>query len=408
MRRTFFSLSLRQGVLSAKPHDSTVMGLRLSPHMEGLPTKGKGCSAFLGVIPVALWAWVALSSPSAATDTPFRTAGASLMVRQRAVVRALAWLHTQQQSDGRFGTSFTVQDAAVTADAVLAIALAGDDPDSAAWSRAGHSALDALETLASGYVGSDAGRAGKVARAIAAAGGCPRDFGGTDYIAIIQAAYDADSGLYHPSILFRHALAVQALAVAQEPIPEKAITAIVETQGRDGGWTWYVPVTRTANSDVDSTAHMLKTLLAAGVPATSTVISEAVAFLAAHQREDGGWGLNGQADKTNANSTALAIQGLVAAGVNPEGPEWNRGEESPLSALLHLQEPSGAFAYTVEAPENRLLATLDALAALAIPYPGETWWLPLPLAIRARDRVLALVPFFCRNLSVSIFHCWRH
>jgi hypothetical protein len=303
----------------------------------------------------------------ARADSPVRPD--STPARRAAVQRALAWLHTQQGADGRFGRSGTVQDASATADVVLAIALAGEDPDGAAWSRGGRSALAALADLAPGYVGSDAGKAGKVAWAIAAAGKNPRAFGGTDYIAIVQKAYDPATGLYHPDSLFRHLLAVHGLAAAGLPIPQPAIQVILASQGDDGGWGWMVPVTRTLRADVDTTGRALTALIRAGVPPTATAILSATAYLASQQRPDGGWGGQGSEGKTNSNSTALALQGLLAIGQNPEAPPWARGAANPVVALLALQEESGAFIYSVGQEESRLLATTDTLQALALPFP---------------------------------------
>ncbi len=293
----------------------------------------------------------------------------SSVARRAAVQRALAWLHTQQEEDGRFGRSHTVQDAPATADVVLAIALAGENPDSPLWSRGGRSALAALADLAPGYVGSDAGKAGKVVRAIVAAEADPRAFGGTDYIAIIQKAYNPATGLYHPDSLFRHLLAVQGMVAAGMPVPSGAIQAILASQGDDGGWGWVVPVTRTLHADVDTTGRALTTLVSAGVPLTSTAILSATAYLARQQRADAGWGGQGSEGQTNSNSTALALQGLLAAGKNPEAPPWTRGAANPITALLALQEPGGAFAYSATQAESRLLATIDALHALALPFP---------------------------------------
>ena len=98
------------------------------------------------------------------------------------VQRAIAWLHTQQLADGSFGNA-TWGSASVTADVVYVLALAGEDPGGPAWTKGGKSALDALAALTPDYIVSgDAGQAGKVARAVAAAGRNPRNFAGTDVI----------------------------------------------------------------------------------------------------------------------------------------------------------------------------------------------------------------------------------
>ncbi len=62
-------------------------------------------------------------------------------------------------------------------------------------------------------------------------------------------------------------------------------------------------------------------------------------------------------DPANANSTALALQALRAVGV---------AQPADAATLLGFQQPDGGFVYMREAgkEESRLMATLDALAAL--------------------------------------------
>ncbi|MEJ5199758.1 MAG: hypothetical protein WHX53_12615, partial [Anaerolineae bacterium] len=111
---------------------------------------------FISILCVAaLLLAVSGSSAAAAGDDP--------------VARAVAWLHTQQRPDGAFGQP--TASASLTADVVYVLALVGEDPAGPAWTPAGgRSALAALAALATDYAASDAGQAGKVARAVALAG----------------------------------------------------------------------------------------------------------------------------------------------------------------------------------------------------------------------------------------------
>ena len=145
------------------------------------------------------------------------------------VQHAIAWLHTQQRPDGSFGG------ASVTADVVYVLALAGENPAGPAWTPAGgQSALAALAALAPGYVYSDAGQAGKVARAVALADGNPRAFGGLDLIDIIQRAYDPATGRYSPMLLYRHTLAIEGLKRSGVPVPTPAAGRVAA--GPVAGW----------------------------------------------------------------------------------------------------------------------------------------------------------------------------
>lgn len=285
------------------------------------------------------------------------------------VPRAVAWLHTQQRPDGGFGQP--AASASATADVVYALALIGENPDGPAWTPAGgQSALRALAALAPGYVYEDAGQAGKVARAVALAGGNPRNFGGLDLIAIIQQAYDPATGRYHPALLYRHTLAVEGLLRAGETPPPAALQALLDAQLADGGWFWSFDAEQ---SDVDSTGRVLQVLAGqAGVRARFTsaaAFDRAAGFLCRQQLASGGWNVGNQAGPANANSTALAVAGLRAVGYDPQGRAFRRAGRGVVDTLWGFQEPGGGFVY-VRAPgkeESRLMATSDALSALAQP-----------------------------------------
>jgi len=302
---------------------------------------------------------------------------------QEVIDRAVAWLKTQQLPDGGFGYKGK-SNAAMTADVVYALALAGEQPDGPAWTTAGgRSALDALAELAPAYVGTDAGQAGKVARAVSLAGGDPRAFGGLDLIAIIEAAYDPATGRYHPSFAFRHTLAVEALHRAGVEVPPAAIMALRLAQLPDGGWFWSFNQDAGAErSDVDTTGRVL--LLLGGLLDVRDPCAYrlAGAYLSGMQLL-GGWN-DGQTEgaPANANSTALALAGLNAAGIDPQGALYQKGGQDVRTTLLTFQEPSGAFVYTLDptvGQEVRVMATAEALVALVQPLnAGKGTCKPVP------------------------------
>ena len=279
--------------------------------------------------------------------------------------QALEWLHAQQRSDGSFGIGGQGSPA-MTADVVYTLALIGEDPAGPHWSVNGRSALGALEALAVPYANRDAGQAGKVARAVASAGGNPRSFAGLDLIQVIQAAYDPSTGRYHPQLLYRHTLAIEGLLRSGQPVPERALEALLSAQLSDGGWFWSFDGVA---SDVDSTGRVLQVLAAhAGISCVPRLY-RGVDFLATAQLEDGGWGVYSQQEPGNANSTALAIAGLKAVGADPASARFRKGQLTPEEALQAFQELAGSFVYTLLPgyEESRLLATLDALNAFGQP-----------------------------------------
>jgi hypothetical protein len=100
-------------------------------------------------------------------------------------------------------------------------------------------------------------------------------------------------------------------------------------------------------------------------------------YYQAIQNEDGGWPYQNPSQygtATDANSTAVTIQAILAAGHDPSGADWTAsGGQTPVAALEALQNPSGGFSWQAAVPGDNLLATLQALPALA----GK----PFPLAV---------------------------
>jgi hypothetical protein len=306
-----------------------------------------------------------------------------------AACRALFWLHTQQCSDGSFGfrgsNGNCTPSASVTADAVYALALIGEDPAGAAWTVGGKSALDALAKLAPSYVYADAGQAGKVARAVALAGGNPQNFGelNLNLIATINAAYNPTTGRYHPDYLYRHTLAVEALLRSHETVPDAAVNALMTAQLTDGGWFWSFTGTQ---SDVDTTGRVMQLLAGVAGEVAPDAYDRAASYLEHAQASDGGWNTGYVSGPPNGNSTTLAVGGLWAAGFDPQAPRFVKNGHGAVDTLLTFQEPSGAFVY-IRQPgqeEVRLMATLDVLTALASQLNGASVCrvIYLPLVLR--------------------------
>jgi len=295
------------------------------------------------------------------------------------VAAAVAWLHTQQLSDGGFGTG-SQSSAGLTADVVYVLVLAGEDPAGPSWTVNGHSALATLSALASPYAARDAGQAGKVARAVALAGGNPHNFGGLDLVGVIQAAYDPVTGRYHPNLLFRHTLAVEGLYRAGAPVPQKAIEALANAQMPDGGWFWAF---EGAEGDVDTTGRVLQVLAGYAGVRCASAFERAAEFLAAGQLASGGWGVRAGEEPANANSTALAVAGLRASGNDPAAARFQKTGRGAVETLLSFQESSGAFVYIQEPgrEEYRIVATVDALSALAQPLLQAPVCQPVSLPI---------------------------
>jgi hypothetical protein len=300
-----------------------------------------------------------------------------------AACRAVQFLQREQHADGGFGN--TAQSSqAVTADVTYVLGLLGEDLTSPGWTASsGKNPLDALQLLTiPDWVKADPGQAGKVARAVAVAGGNPRSFGGLDLVSTIQGFYTPETGLYHQTFLYRHSLAVEGLLRSGAPVPQAAYDALLSSQGSDGGWFWSKGG---AQSDVDTTGRVLQVLGRLGHIDAPTAYSKAAAFLQTQELADGGWNTGYTTDPANGNSTALAVGGLLAIGQDPQSAAYTKSAKGALENLLSFQETSGtdagAFVYIKEAgkQESRIMATADALAVLAPLVEGQPVCQPIYL-----------------------------
>ena len=84
----------------------------------------------------------------------------------------------------------------------------------------------------------DAGPLSKAVFVAVATGQNPRDFGGRNLVAALQALQDADSERVG-STLFAHAYALLALHNAGEPISDAAAEVLTSQVTEDGGWALF-------------------------------------------------------------------------------------------------------------------------------------------------------------------------
>ncbi|MET0770187.1 MAG: prenyltransferase/squalene oxidase repeat-containing protein, partial [Solirubrobacteraceae bacterium] len=127
-------------------------------------------------------------------------------------------------------------------------------------------------------------------------------------------------------------------------------------------------------SGADDTGAALMALGAAG-KRRSGVARRAVAWLESRQNADGGFSLQGGA--SNAQSTAWAVQGLIAVGRNPKQVRRG-GSRSPVAYLRSLVGSDGAIRYSRTSTQTPVWVTAQAVAAL------EGKALPLKPVPRAR------------------------
>lgn len=274
----------------------------------------------------------------------------------------LQWLQQFQNTNGSYGSG--QGNAGMTIDTILAQRALGGDPADFKHSS-GASLLDALRTLAPMYAATNAASSGKLMLGLAAADQDPRNFQGLNLVISTTTTLDSSTGAFGVST-WDQAYAILGLRSARAAVPNNAITWLKNAANADGGWAY----TLGDDSDIDSTGLALQALVSAGVPISDTAIISAVHFLDASQNSDGGWGYFATSN-SNSNSTALAIQGLIAAGENPKDTRWQPSATTPISYLLSLQTTAGAFTYGGVANSYATQQIIPALAGQNLPFESR-------------------------------------
>ena len=170
------------------------------------------------------------------------------------------------------------------------------------------------------------------------------------------------------------AFAVLALRAAGSASSGASLGWLKAQQNDDGGFNF---AGRGGQSGIDDTSAPLQALAASG-QRSSKAVKRGASFLVRQQNPDGGFPLS-PGGPSNAQSTAWAVQGLVAAGRNP-GKVRRDGSRTPLAYLRSLAAPSGAVRYSRTSTQTPVWVTAQALAALARqPFPLD----PVTRVVRA-------------------------
>jgi hypothetical protein len=147
---------------------------------------------------------------------------------------------------------------------------------------------------------------------------------------------------------------------------------LARQQNEDGGWSWEV---KGGLSEVDLTGAAIEALNAAERRDT-TAQRDALAYLKSVQAPDGGFPeLPSHEQESNVASTAWAVQGLWAAGENPEAWLTGSGEETeePLDYMESMQDPAdGHIRWRKSQDMNGIWMTAyvaPAFAGQALPVP---------------------------------------
>jgi prenyltransferase beta subunit len=317
----------------------------------------------------AIGAPAAARATAGAPSVPVRALPATSVVSaaRADLTREVSYLTGAQNPDGGFGAAPGQGSSELyTAWAAIGLAAAGDDPQSVR--RDGHTVLDALRGEASSLQG--AGDLERTILALRACGASVRSLPGGDPVRRLLGFRDGDGSFGHLGNLT--AFAILALRAAGYPSDDETVHAaarwLARQQEADGGFGF---AGRGAGSDVDDTGAVVQALVQAGAR-SGTAVARASAYLVRAQSLDGGYPQR-PGGLSNAQSTAWAVQGLVAAGRNP-ATFTRAGSRSPLGYLQSLTTSNGSVRYSRTGAQTPVWVTAQALTALAEkPLPVAPW-----------------------------------
>ena len=322
---------------------------RLEVVWHPLPGAGAGV---LVVLALALGA-VATAGPGA--DTAH---GADSSVK-----RAIRYLDRAQNSNGGLGAgSGSPSNQLYTSWATIGLAAGGRNPN----------AVKNENRTPVGYIMRNIGQVRGIADvertilALRAAGRSVRSVRGRRLV--VELVRKQRRGGSFAGLVNQTAFAILALRAANRParnaVIRRAVRWLARQRNGDGGFNFSG---RGGPSGIDDTAAALQALISAGKRSTKTA-RRAASFLVRQQNGDGGMPLS-KNGRSNAQSTAWAVQGLVAARRTLSKVRRGRGR-TPLQYLRSLQNSNGSIRYSRTSRQTPVWVTAQALTALARkPFP---------------------------------------
>ncbi len=263
---------------------------------------------------------------------------------------AVKWLTSAQNADGGFGPSLE-DESSVSTTAWVALGLAAADRNPLDVARLGRTPIDFLRANV-GELGS-AGDYARTILALEASGIDPSSFGGVDLVATLRDK-QAENGSWvgWPGST---AFAVIALRTAGATGGlDRALSWLGKVQNVDGGWG-DVP---NSFSTADGTGAVMQAMPGAEIS------KHGLGYLRKHQRPNGGF-VTGASGAVNSQSTAWAVQGMLAVGANPD---------SALDYLAARQAADGHYRYSASSDQTPVWVTGQVLAAVA----GESFPISAP------------------------------
>jgi energy-coupling factor transport system substrate-specific component len=272
------------------------------------------------------------------------------------VVHGAGWLESVQNADGGFASSPGEDSgAAMTGWAMLGLEAAGINPLDV--SHGGHTPVYFLRASVK-----ELQSPGDLARTILAlegAGVDPRQFAGDNLVSELLGKR-RDNGSFEgwPGSTAYGVIALRTAGASGGL--EQSLSWLQKVQNDDGGWGDEPGTPSTA----DGTGAVMQAL-----SANSKAAHRGLSYLRGAQRPGGGFPLGGNG-AVNTQSTAWAIQGILAAGGDPGS--FRRGGSSAPDYLSSLQRSDGHYRYSKSSNQTPIWVTSQVLVAAAGDY------LPIP------------------------------
>jgi len=331
------------------------------------PARARRCAGLLAALAL-------LTAPAAVHATVLPVArGAATSTVASAARRAAGYLKRAQNADGGLGQAPGQRSAALFS-GWAALGLAADGVDIASLRRAAPDPT-LLQYVERSARATDSGTLERTILALRAGGAPVAGIDGRDLPAELArrvSGRGAVGGLVNLT-----SFGLLALCAAGEPstkAPERrAARWLARESNRNGGYGF---AGRGSQSEADDTGAVLEALecgTIGGRPSGTAITRarrRAVAYLRRDQDRDGGFPAAPGAG-SNAQSTAWAIQGLIAAGTNPAS--VRRDGHTPLGYLAGLVTRGGAVRYARGQTVTPVWVTAEALLALTrtpLPFAG--------------------------------------
>jgi Prenyltransferase and squalene oxidase repeat len=327
-------------------------------------------SAAVALATGALLACLAGSASAEVTDDQARAAA----------TEGAEWIQSQQAADGGLG--------AFGGDwAMIALANAGVHPADVRTSAADPSAQD---FYFADWTGSFPLEGTSIYRGllVGRAGGIPTAKLSASENLLAKTAGEFDGEQFGATALVNDDIfAVLGIerAGAISSISPRAAGFIREAQAPDGGWGFGAPGT---TGDTDMTGAAIASLCAAGASPADADVAAGLDFLESVQNDTNG-GFDSTFFGSNADSTAWAVDGLRACGIDPQGLRWTTSaDKTPLDFLLTLQKANGAFQWMPGDDTDNLYSTQNGITALV----GDGFGAAPPVRVNPADPVVRPAP----------------